>query len=52
MLCVDGMVEVAGAGAAGVVMHRGESVYVTPDEASVRFTGTGSLFLATTNASL
>ncbi|MCU1576552.1 MAG: mannose-6-phosphate isomerase [Leifsonia sp.] len=52
VLCVDGTVEVGGAAAAGVAMHRGESVYVTPDEASVRVTGTGSLFLATTNASL
>ena len=40
-------------GAAGshgsiVTLSRGESVYVTPDERSLRFTGAGELFLATT----
>jgi mannose-6-phosphate isomerase len=34
--------------ASSVTIGRGESVYVTPDEASLRFTGSGELFLATT----
>ena len=38
------------AGAAGsiVTLSRGDSVYVTPDEASLHITGAGELFLATT----
>ncbi|MDQ1575808.1 MAG: mannose-6-phosphate isomerase [Microbacteriaceae bacterium] len=53
VLCVDGVVEVIGAGAdpAVAVLRKGESVYVTPDEVSLRFTGTGSVFLATSNGS-
>ncbi|MDQ1583141.1 MAG: mannose-6-phosphate isomerase [Microbacteriaceae bacterium] len=54
ILCVQGAVEVIGAGAVPtlVVLQRGESVYVTPDESSVRFAGSGSVFLATSNASV
>jgi mannose-6-phosphate isomerase len=53
ILCIDGLVEVIGAGAdpAVAVLRKGESVYVTPDEVSLRFTGTGSVFLATSNGS-
>jgi mannose-6-phosphate isomerase len=53
VLCIDGVVEVIGAGAdpAVAILRKGESVYVTPDEVSLRFTGTGSVFLATSNGS-
>jgi mannose-6-phosphate isomerase len=43
----SGSISLSGA-AGSVTIGRGESVYVTPDEASLRFTGGGELFLATT----
>jgi mannose-6-phosphate isomerase len=46
-ICTSGSLSIAGS-ASSVTIGRGESVYVTPDEASLRFTGTGELFLATT----
>jgi mannose-6-phosphate isomerase len=46
-ICTSGSVSIAGS-VSSVTIARGESVYVTPDEASIRFTGTGELFLATT----
>jgi mannose-6-phosphate isomerase len=46
-ICTSGSISLEGA-ASSVTVGRGESVYVTPDEASLRFTGSGELFLATT----
>ncbi|MDQ1525463.1 MAG: mannose-6-phosphate isomerase [Microbacteriaceae bacterium] len=46
-ICTYGEISIEGA-ASSVTIGRGESVYVTPDEASLRFTGSGELFLATT----
>jgi mannose-6-phosphate isomerase len=46
-ICTSGEISIEGA-ASSVTIGRGESVYVTPDEASLRFTGSGELFLATT----
>ncbi|GAB3030015.1 mannose-6-phosphate isomerase, class I [Parafrigoribacterium mesophilum] len=46
-LCTAGAMCVAGA-AASVDLERGQAVYITPDEATLTFTGTGELFLATT----
>jgi len=34
----------------GVTVSRGESVFITPDEASLSFLGSGTLFLATTGS--
>jgi Phosphomannose isomerase len=47
-LCVDGAVQLAGA-TGSLALARGESVYVTPEEASVTVSGTGTLFFATPN---
>lgn len=48
-LCVDGAVELDGA--TGLcVLRRGESVYVTPQEASITVSGAGAVFFATANA--
>ena len=46
-LCTQGAVRVAGA-AASAALERGQSVYITPDEGTLTFTGAGELFLATT----
>ncbi|MDQ1549930.1 MAG: mannose-6-phosphate isomerase [Microbacteriaceae bacterium] len=46
-ICTSGEMSIEGA-VNSVTIGRGESVYVTPDEASLRFTGSGELFLATT----
>ena len=45
-ICTAGSVELTGRTSAGLA--RGESVYITPDEASVTFRGQGEVFLATT----
>ncbi len=47
-ICTNGSVSLTG-GTSSVVVGRGESVYVTPDEGELRFAGSGELFLATTN---
>ncbi|MCU1586460.1 MAG: manA [Microbacteriaceae bacterium] len=48
-ICTDGGVTISGAaGSPTVGLARGESVYITPDESTLRFGGTGTLFLATT----
>jgi mannose-6-phosphate isomerase len=44
-----GEVTIAGA-SSSTTLSRGEYAYVTPDEASLRFSGTGTLFLATTQS--
>jgi mannose-6-phosphate isomerase len=46
-ICTAGEIRIGG-GASSVALSRGESVYITPDEAVLTFTGTGELFLATT----
>ena len=46
-ICTAGRFTIDG-GATSATIARGESVYVTPDEAALTFTGTGELFLATT----
>jgi mannose-6-phosphate isomerase len=46
-LCTEGAVQVAGA-IASAALNRGQSVYITPDEVTLTFTGAGELFLATT----
>lgn len=48
-ICTAGSVSIEGT-ASSVVVDRGSSVYVTPDEAALRFTGSGTLFLATTGS--
>jgi mannose-6-phosphate isomerase len=45
-LCTSGGFLVAGA-ASSVVLKRGESVYITPDEGTLTFAGVGEVFLAT-----
>ncbi|MET0976504.1 MAG: mannose-6-phosphate isomerase, class I [Leifsonia sp.] len=47
-LCTSGSVTLVGSGSS-VTVARGESVYATPDEDPVTVTGSGTLFLATTN---
>jgi mannose-6-phosphate isomerase len=46
-IVTDGTVTVVGA-TASVELARGAYVFVTPDEAELRFSGSGTLFLATT----
>jgi len=46
-ICTAGAVQIDG-GESSVTLHRGESVYVTPDEGVLAFSGGGELFLATT----
>jgi len=46
-ICTAGAVQIDG-GVSSVTLHRGESVYVTPDEGVLAFSGGGELFLATT----
>ena len=45
-LCTAGNVEIAGA-SASARLARGESVYITPDEAALSLSGAGTLFVAT-----
>ena len=47
-ICTAGAVTVGGAHTDGVKLARGESVYITPDEGSVAFSGAGEIFMATT----
>lgn len=49
-ICTAGEIRIGG-GVSSVVLGRGESVYITPDEAALGFTGAGELFLATTGSS-
>ena len=51
VICSAGNVSISGAESSTAVT-RGESVYITPDEAGLRFTGSGTLFLATTREQL
>ena len=46
-ICTAGRFLVAGAGSS-ISLARGESVYITPDEATLTFAGSGEVFLATT----
>jgi mannose-6-phosphate isomerase len=46
-LCTAGDVSIAGAASSSSLVL-GESVYITPDEAGLRFTGSGTVFVATT----
>lgn len=48
-ICTAGSVSIEGT-ASSVVVDRGSSVYITPDEGALRFAGTGTLFLATTGS--
>ena len=49
-LCTAGDVSIAGSASLGSLVL-GDSVYITPDEAGLRFTGSGTVFVATTGAS-
>jgi mannose-6-phosphate isomerase len=46
-LCTAGEVSITGAGSSASLVQ-GESFYITPDERGLRFTGSGTLFVATT----
>ena len=46
-ICTSGRFLVAGAGSS-ISLARGESIYITPDESTVTFAGSGEVFLATT----
>ncbi|ANP71614.1 mannose-6-phosphate isomerase, class I [Cryobacterium arcticum] len=46
-ICTSGRFLVAGAGSS-LSLARGESIYITPDESTVTFAGSGEVFLATT----
>jgi len=46
-ICTAGRFLVAGA-TSSISLARGESVYITPDEGTVTFAGSGEVFLATT----
>ena len=48
LLCTEGSITVRGAVSA-THLSQGDSVYVTADEREVEFTGTGTIFIATTN---
>ena len=49
-LCTAGDVSIAGSASLGSLVL-GDSVYITPDEAGLRFTGSGTVFVAMTGAS-
>ena len=49
-LCTAGQVSISGA-ASSWSLVLGDAVYITPDEAGLRFTGSGTVFVATTGAS-
>ncbi len=51
VICLGGNVSISGAESSTAVT-RGESVYITPGEAGLRFTGSGTLFLASTREQL
>jgi len=46
-ICTSGRFLVAGSGSS-ITLGRGESIYITPDESTVTFAGSGEVFLATT----
>ena len=48
-LCTSGEVSISGA-ASSSSLALGDAVYITPDEAGLRFTGSGTVFVATTGA--
>ena len=48
-LCTSGEVSISGAASSASLML-GDAVYITPDEAGLRFTGSGTVFVATTGA--
>jgi mannose-6-phosphate isomerase len=48
-LCTAGEVSISGAASSSSLVL-GDSVYITPDEAGLRFTGSGTVFVATTGA--
>ena len=48
-LCISGEVSISGA-ASSSSLALGDAVYITPDEAGLRFTGSGTVFVATTAA--
>jgi mannose-6-phosphate isomerase len=48
MLCTDGEVDVRGV-VSRTTLRRGEAAYVTADEGTLEFAGSGRVFLATTN---
>jgi mannose-6-phosphate isomerase len=48
VLVIDGEVSIEGA-SSSTTLSRGDAAYVTPDEGALRFTGSGTAFLATTN---
>jgi mannose-6-phosphate isomerase len=48
-LCTAGEVSISGA-ASSVPLALGDAVYITPDEAGLRFTGSGTVFVATTGS--
>ena len=48
-LCTAGEVSISGAASSSSLVL-GDAVYITPDEAGLRFTGSGTVFLATTGS--
>ena len=48
-LCISGEVSISGA-ASSSSLALGDAAYITPDEAGLRFTGSGTVFVATTGA--
>ena len=48
-LCTAGEVSISGAASSSSLVL-GDAVYITPDEAGLRFTGSGTVFVATTRA--
>ena len=48
-LCTSGAVSIKGT-ASSTALVRGDAVYITPDEAGLRFTGSGTVFMATTGS--
>ena len=48
-LCTAGEVSISGAASSASVVL-GDALYITPDEAGLRFTGSGTVFVATTGA--
>ena len=44
-LCIDGHARIEGT-ASGVEMHRGSAIFMTPDEQSVRISGSAEIFIA------
>ena len=48
-ICTADSVQIAGT-SGSIALQRGESAYITPSEGALRFTGAGTMFLATTGA--